>query len=300
MLNLNKCNFCPRQCGIDRHIASGFCKAGENVKIARAALHFWEEPIISGTRGSGTVFFSHCNLNCIYCQNYKISHGGFGKEISVCRLSEIFSELENMGAHNINLVTPTPYILQIKSALSLKKPKIPIVYNCGGYEKRESIKELRNYIDIYLTDYKYYTKESAEKYSSAADYPTVAALALEEMIKNTGKPKIENNLMKSGVILRHLVLPSHRKESLALLKFLKENFGTDSFVLSLMSQYFPTPKTVSAPEINRRITSFEYESVLEYALDLGFSNAFIQERSSSDACFVPDFDLCGVDEIPKP
>lgn len=300
MLNLNKCNFCPRECGTDRHISAGFCGAGENAAVARAALHFWEEPIISGTRGSGAVFFSHCNLNCIYCQNYKISRGGFGREISVSRLSEIFTELENMGAHNINLVTPTPYILQIKTALSLKKPQIPIVYNCGGYEKRESIKEIKDYIDIYLTDYKYYTKESAKKYSSAPDYPKIAALALEEMIKSAGKPKIENSLMKSGVILRHLVLPSHRKESIALLKFLKENFGTENFILSLMSQYFPPYEIKEAPEINRRITSFEYENVLSAALDLGFNSAFIQERSSAKAEFVPSFDLSGVDETSKP
>lgn len=297
MFDLKKCNFCPRNCGVDRTVKKGFCNAGDKIKIARAALHFWEEPCISGSRGSGTVFFSHCNLLCVYCQNGKISRSGFGKEISTDKLGEIFLSLQAQGAHNINLVTPTPYITLIAAALDKVKHKlkIPVVYNCGGYEKPEAVCFLKDYIDIYLTDFKYYDKTSAKKYSAAENYPDFALSSLFEMIKATGKPYFENNIMKKGVIVRHLVLPSMRKESIALLHLLKENFGTESFILSLMSQYFPPENLKDYPEINRPVTSFEYNSVVNEALSLGFTNAYTQERESANDSFVPDFDLSGVD-----
>lgn len=297
MFDLKNCRLCPRNCGADRTKTSGFCGANDKVKIARAALHFWEEPCISGERGSGTVFFSHCNLLCVYCQNSKISRGGFGKEISTDKLSDIFLSLQEQGAHNINLVTPTPYITLIAKALDKVKHKleIPVIYNCGGYEKPEVIRFLKDYIDIYLTDFKYYDKISAKKYSLAEDYPDFAYLSLSEMIKTKGKPYMENKIMKKGVIVRHLVLPSMRKESISLLRFLKENFGTESFILSLMSQYFPPENLADYPEINRPVTSFEYNSVVNEALSLGFNNAYTQERESAKDIFVPDFDLSGVD-----
>lgn len=293
MLSLENCRLCPRNCGINRHISRGFCGAGDKIKIAKASLHFWEEPCISGTRGSGTVFFSHCNLSCVYCQNRKISHEGFGKEISPHELAEIFLALEERGAHNINLVTPTPYVPFIVEALDEIRPKlkIPVVYNCGGYESPEVIRHLKDYIDIFLTDFKYYEAEPSLKYSSAKDYFDFAHKSLFEMVDICGLPKIKNGLMQRGVIVRHLVLPSHRQDSIKILKFLKENFGTDKFILSLMAQYFPPVNLADSPEINRKITSFEYNSVVNYAFDLGFDNAYIQDRSSAKDSFVPDFNL---------
>ncbi len=293
MFDMRSCRICPRNCGVDRTKAVGFCRAGDKVKIARAALHFWEEPPISGEKGSGTVFFSNCNLHCVYCQNHKISFEGSGREISTDHLGEIFLHLQNLGAHNINLVTPTPYLPLIIEALDKVKGKllIPVVYNCGGYEKPEIIKRIDNYMDIYLTDFKYYDKNSAKKYSLAEDYPDFAAASLEEMIRTKGKPKIENKIMKSGVILRHLVLPGHRRESIKLLAFLKENFGTDKFILSLMSQYFPPQNLSDFPEINRKITSFEYDSVVSAAADMGFEKCYTQAKDSADERYVPDFDF---------
>lgn len=234
---------------------------------------------------------------CVYCQNKQISTDSFGKEISVKRLSEIFLSLQEMEAHNINLVTPTPYVPLICRALDLVRGKleIPVVYNCGGYENPAVIRFLDSYIDIYLTDFKYYDTDIAKKYSYAPNYRAFALSSIEEMIKTTGKPIIHNGLMKKGVILRHLVLPSHRKDSIALLELLKKRFGTENFILSLMSQYFPQNDLTDFPEINRKITEFEYRSVLDFALDMGFDNAFVQNRSSADSGYVPKFDLSGVD-----
>ncbi|MBE7012153.1 MAG: radical SAM protein [Ruminococcaceae bacterium] len=299
MTDIEKCILCPRNCKVNRNNLKGFCGAGNSVKIARAALHFWEEPIISGKNGSGTIFFCHCNLMCAYCQNKKISSGGFGKNISTSGLSKIFLMLQDMGAHNINLVTPTPYIPFIIEAIDSIKPhlNIPVVYNCGGYEKPEIISLLNNYVDIYLTDFKYYDKALAKKYSLAENYPDFALASLEKMVETKGAPVIENGLMKKGVIVRHLVLPSHRNDSIAILNLLKENFDTDRFILSLMSQYFPPENLDNFPEINRKITTFEYNSVVNHALNIGFSNAYIQEKSSADKIYVPDFDLSGVDLI---
>lgn len=297
MDRLKKCNLCPRNCGIDRTKSVGFCGATDKIKVARAALHFWEEPCISGTQGSGTVFFSGCNLACRYCQNYDISIGGFGKEITVERLGEIFLELQEKGAHNINLVTPTPYIPQIKAAMDLVRSRmnIPFVANMGGYEKSETIKELKGYIDIFLTDVKYKSSEISKNYSKAPDYFEFALEALEEMISLCGSPQFDKDgIMKSGVIVRHLVLPGCRKDSIEILKSLAERFGTDKFIVSLMSQYTPNGHLKDYPEINRRTTAFEYNSVIDAALELGFDNAYMQEKSSAKAEYTPPFDLTGI------
>lgn len=297
MDRLKNCNLCPRNCGIDRTKSVGFCGATHKIKAARAALHFWEEPCISGTQGSGTVFFSGCNLACQYCQNYDISIGGFGKEITVERLGEIFLELQDKGAHNINLVTPTPYIPQIKAAIDLVRDKmhIPFVANVGGYEKAETIKELKGYIDIFLTDVKYKASEISKNYSKAPDYFKFAISSLEEMLKICGLPQLDSNgIMRSGVIVRHLVLPGCRRDSIEILNSLAEKFGTESFILSLMSQYTPNGHLQDYPEINRCTTAFEYNSVIDEALRLGFDNAYMQEKSSATAEYTPPFDLTGI------
>ncbi len=297
MKRLENCTLCPRNCGIDRTKAVGFCGATDKIRVARAALHFWEEPCISGTQGSGTVFFSGCNLRCVYCQNHQISLHKFGTEISTERLSKIFLELQAKGAHNINLVTPTPYLPLIKEAIDKvrHKIKIPFVANMGGYELPEAIKSLRGYIDIFLTDFKYKSKELSSKYSTAGDYFQYAMSSLEEMLRIAPQPAFDNNgMMQSGVIVRHLVLPGCRKDSQDILRYLTESFGTKAFILSLMSQFTPNGKLESFPEIDRPITTFEYNSVVNYALALGFDNAYIQEKSSAKPEYTPPFDLTGI------
>lgn len=289
------CNICPRNCNVDRSITKGYCGCTDKIFVARAALHHWEEPCISGSNGSGTVFFSGCNMHCIYCQNKEISGGEFGKEITINRLAQIFNELQNKNAHNINLVTPTHYIPQIISALDIAKLKIPVVYNCGGYEKRESLRLLKNYAKIYLTDVKYYDSKISQNYSNAKDYFNVAINALDEMLMQQPRAIIDNNgIMQCGVIVRHLVLPSHKYDSMKILEELKSAFGTNSFVLSLMSQYTPYVTNEEHPELNRRITSLEYKQVLNKALELGFTTGYIQEKSSAKEEYTPPFDLSGV------
>lgn len=297
MDKLKNCTLCPRNCGVDRTRAVGFCGATEQIKIARAALHFWEEPCISGVKGSGTVFFSGCNLACRYCQNYEISIGGFGEEITIERLGDIFLMLQNEGAHNINLVTPTPYFPLIMSAIDLVRDKmhIPFIANVGGYEKPETIRMLKGYIDIFLTDVKYQSSEISKKYSLASDYFEFAMHSLAEMISLCGVPKFdEKGIMQSGVIVRHLVLPGCRKDSIEVIRSLAERFGVESFILSLMSQYTPNGHLESYPELNRRITSLEYHSVIDTALEAGFENAYMQEKNSANTEYTPPFDLTGV------
>ncbi len=297
MDKLKNCTLCPRNCGVDRTKTVGFCKATEKIKVARAALHFWEEPCISGTNGSGTVFFSGCNLACRYCQNYEISIGGFGEEITVERLGEIFLALQKEGAHNINLVTPTPYLPLIVSAIDRVRDKmhIPFVANVGGYEKPETIRALKGYIDIFLTDVKYHSSDVSNKYSLAPNYFEFAMDSLLEMLSLCGAAKFdEEGIMQSGVIVRHLVLPGFRKDSIEILRFLAERVGTERFILSLMSQYTPNGHLEEYPEINRRITAFEYNSVVNMALELGFQNAYMQEKTSAKAEYTPTFDLTGV------
>lgn len=295
---LESCAVCPRECRINRTVGVGFCGAGKNVKIARAALHHWEEPCISGKSGSGAVFFAGCNLKCVYCQNFEISRGDFGKVVSVKRLSEIFLELQQQGAHNINLVSPTPYIPQICEAIDCVRSNmhIPFVYNTGGYEKVKSLQSLKGYIDIYLTDIKYFSPELSAKYSGVSDYFEKAFDALEEMINQTKTSIIDNaGIMKSGVIIRHLVLPGFRRDSEKILEMLALRFSPNDFVLSLMSQFTPNGQQLKDyPELNRRITTFEYNSVVDAAIRLGFEQGYTQNRSSAKQKYTPPFDLSGV------
>lgn len=296
---LYSCTLCPRRCRTDRSQNVGYCGGGMLPKVAKAYLHMWEEPCISGTNGSGTVFFSGCNLKCCFCQNYKISAEGFGKEVSVEKLSEIFLRLQKKGAHNINLVTATHYVPQIVEALKLcgKELTIPIVYNCGGYELTETIDLLKNHVSIFIPDLKYFDSGLSMKYSSAEDYCEYAVKAIAHMIDMVGKPVIDDNgIMKSGVIIRHLVLPSHRRDSERLLNNLAELFPKDSFMLSLMSQYTPFYKSCEHKEINRRISTYEYQKTVDLAYELGF-NGFMQERSSAKEEYTPDFDLAGIDTL---
>lgn len=295
MSKIKRCNLCPRKCNIDRDIHIGVCGQNNNVKIARAGLHFDEEPCISGQKGSGTVFFSGCSLNCVYCQNYKISREYFGKTISVSRLSEIFLELQEKGALNINLVTPTHFVFQIIEALDLVKNRlnIPVVYNSSGYENVSTLKMCKNYIDIYLTDIKYFESDLSAKYSSAQDYYLVAKKAFSEMLTQK-KLIIEGESIKQGVVLRHMILPGCRRDSIKILNDIKNSFGTDGYILSLMSQFTPNKNLAVFPEINRKITSFEYNSVVDKAIELGFESAYIQHKSSAKQKYTPSFDLSGV------
>ena len=293
---LKSCELCPRRCGADRTKTVGFCGGGVFPRLAKAYLHMWEEPCISGTRGSGTVFFSGCSLKCCFCQNYRISAENFGKEISVSRLAEIFPELEAQGAHNINLVSATHYVPQVIEALDLCKGRlnIPVAYNSGGYELPETIEMLRGYVNIFMPDFKYYDSEVSEKYSAAKDYFSYASAAIGKMIEMAGKPVYdENGLMKSGVIIRHMVLPSHRKDSEKVLRTIAEMYPKDSYLLSLMSQYTPFYKSCEHKEINRRISTYEYEKVAQVAAELEF-DGFMQERSSAKEEYTPDFDLSGI------
>lgn len=272
----------------------GYCGVPWEFKIARAAKHFWEEPPISGTKGSGTVFFSGCSLGCVYCQNYVISHGGQGKIISSERLTEIFDELIASGVHNINLVSPTHYVPQLKKVLADYKCTVPVVYNSSGYEKAESLKSLEGLVDIYLPDLKYVRSEKAKRYSDAEDYFTYASKALIEMKRQCGENVFdENGIMQKGMIVRHLILPKNTNGSLEVLKWIYDNLGEDT-AISLMAQYTPCGKIENISELQRKITAREYEKVVDYAIDLGFSNIFTQENTAANEDFIPDFDLTGV------
>lgn len=297
MTQYTHCTLCPRNCGVDRTKTRGFCGESYELRAARAALHFWEEPPISGTVGSGTVFFSGCTLRCIFCQNANIASGHHGKEIPSERLSEIFLELQEKGAANINLVTPTHFLPHIKEALILAKDKglaIPIVYNCGGYEKAETLALLDGLVDIYLPDYKYRSPILAEAFSAAKDYPKVAEKALREMLRQVGKPIFdENGMMKRGVIVRHLVLPGHTDDSMDVLRFLHENFGDDIYI-SIMSQYTPVKKFEKYPALSRRLTTYEYQKVVRFAEKIGITRGFLQSGEAAKESFIPAFDLTGI------
>ena len=289
-----KCNICPRECNADRETEKGVCGMPWDVYLARAEKHYWEEPPISGKNGSGAVFFSGCSLKCVFCQNFGISHEKFGKKVSLERLREIFFELYEKGAHNINLVNPTHYTLQIKEALSEKKPPIPVVYNCGGYEKVQSLKMLDGIIDIYLPDYKYISPDRAEKYSSAANYGEAVVEALKEMKQQCPENVFnEEGVMQKGMIVRHLILPKNTNQSLKILDSIKENLGTDTHI-SLMAQYTPMGKLDTVPELQRRITAREYEKVVSAAEEMGFTTIFTQDYASASENFIPDFDFSGV------
>lgn len=294
MKELEKCNICPLKCGVNRNKYSGRCGASKDVEIALASLHYFEEPCISGKNGSGTVFFSNCNLKCVYCQNYKISHLGFGKKISVSHLADIFLSQQKRGVNNINLVTPTMYVPHIISAIKLAKQKglnIPIIYNSSGYESIDTIKSLNGYIDVYLPDFKYYFSDIAKKYSNVENYFEIASSAILEMYKQVGDPIFdENGLIKRGMIIRHMILPNNVENSKMVLKWIKENLSNKVYI-SVMAQYFPTYKACEYPEINRKITEEELDLVWDYASSLGFENGFIQELGEHEEEYVPDFDL---------
>ena len=286
------CNLCPRRCNAlrtENENINGFCKMPLRVKIARADLHFWEEPSISGQNGSGTVFFSGCNLACCYCQNFDVSHKCNGKEITVEGLAEIFKMLENKEANNINLVTPTHYAWAIKQALDIYKPKIPIVYNSSGYETVETLKMLQGYIDIFLLDLKYLSEDRALKYSCAKDYPEYAKAAILEAYRQSPFCEFEDGIMKKGVIIRHLLLPQGTKEAMAVFDWVRDN--TPNAYFSIMSQYIPMGEAERFKEINRKVTKREYEKVLDYICSFDFTNVYIQEKSSADKQFIPDFNL---------
>lgn len=285
------CSICPRHCNVDRSVSLGFCQSPDNFRVARAALHFWEEPCISGKEGSGTVFFSGCNLKCVFCQNNEISAENKGVEISDDKLISIFENLISQGANNINLVNPTHYAKRLAKVLGRWKSPVPIVYNSSGYEEVETLKALDGLIDIYLPDLKYIRVEKAMRYSKAADYFEKASAALLEMRRQV-EDKFDGDIMKSGMIIRHLILPQNTNSSIAVLDFIKSNFP-DTFV-SLMAQYTPCGDLSEFPEINRKITKREYEKVVNYAFDNSFDKLFIQELSSADKSFIPKFDFTGV------
>ena len=295
--SMSVCNICPRKCNIERTVSRGFCGEGNAVRVARAALHFWEEPCISGKNGSGTVFFSGCNLRCVYCQNKPISRGNVGREISTERLCEIFFELREKGAHNINLVTPTHFSAQIKEAVAAARSKgfdLPVVWNTGGYENADVIESLADTVDIYLTDFKYFSSDLALKFSAAADYPSAAKAALDAMVRTKGAPVFDDGgMMKRGVIVRHLVLPGHTDDSVNVLKYIYSRFG-DAVMLSIMRQYTPMEKNEKYPELSRTLTSYEYEKVTSAATEIGVKLAYGQDKGTAKESFIPDFDCTGV------
>lgn len=295
---MSVCNICPRNCNVDRNIKPGFCSMPDTVKISRAALHMWEEPCISGEKGSGTVFFSGCNMKCVFCQNKEISTGGFGKEITVERLADIFLELQAKGAFNINLVTPTHYTLQIIQAVKLAKAKgltLPIVYNTSSYEKVETIKMLEGIVDIWLPDFKYMDNAAASRYSKAADYVQYAKAAVDEMVRQQPECVFDDDgIIRKGVIVRHLVLPGQVQAAKAAVEYLYDRYG-DSIFISIMSQYTPCTDLGDYPEINRKITQEEYDRVVDFAVEIGVENGFLQEGESASESFIPPFDLEGVE-----
>ena len=288
-LGMEKCNICPRGCLVDRTVKTGFCGQSDKLKIAKVMVHNWEEPIISGTNGSGAIFFSGCNLKCIYCQNYQISSLGQGKEVTIEGLVDIFKQLEAKGVHNINLVTPTHFTEQIIKALDLYKPAVPIVWNTSGYESVETIKKLKNYVDIYLTDLKYFSRFLSTEYSCCTDYFDVTTKAILEMRKNQPKDIIEDGIMKKGIIIRHMVLPTHYTDSISVFNWIYENLGKDT-IISVMSQYTPYFKAKTHKILKRKVKKKDYEKVLSHIVELGFENGFAQELDSSTCEFIPDFD----------
>ena len=292
---LDKCEICPRKCKVNRNNNQiGWCKSTDRVKIGLYSTHNFEEPCISGDKGSGTVFFSNCTMNCIFCQNYEISQLGKGKEISIEELSNIFIMQQEKGVHNINLVTPTSYVYQIIEAIKIAKVKglnIPIVYNTNGYENIETIKALNGYVDVYLPDLKYAEEKLAIEYSGAKNYFEVATKAIKEMIKQVGKIKLnEDGIIQKGVIIRHLVLPNHIENSKKVLLWIKQNLPNDIYV-SIMAQYFPTYKAKENQKLNRKLTKKEWEQIEKYVEEIDIENGFIQELGDHEEEYVPKWDF---------
>lgn len=306
-LSYERCTLCPRMCGVDRRSQTGFCGCGSRLRAARAALHTWEEPCLSGPEGSpggsGTVFFSGCTLRCCFCQNHRISSEGFGAELTSRQLADVFLRLQDQGAYNINLVTPTQYLPSILPALELVRDRlrIPVVYNCGGYERTETVKALKDYVDIWLPDLKYADSGLARRFSRAGNYFERACEAITQMIRQTGPPVYQEadsaeapRLLRSGVIIRHMVLPGHREDSLRVLDWISSQLPRESYLLSLLSQYTPVIHSQDAPELNRRVTSYEYDRVVDAAIRLGLTQGFMQKKSSAREEYTPPFQLEGL------
>ena len=288
---LKKCDLCPRNCLVNRYENVGYCRAKAKLKIALASIHMWEEPVISGRDGSGTIFFSHCNLGCIFCQNYRIRNG-YGKEITIKRFSEICLELQSRGANNINLVTPTHYVPLIRKGLIQAKNKgliIPIVYNTSSYENEATIESMKGLVDVYLADLKYYDDSYAKKYSNCNNYFEVATKAIGKMIEQVGSPIIHNGLMKRGVIIRILLLPGLLEDAKKIIKYLYETYH-DNIYISIMNQYTPVDKYVYE-ELNNKVAESVYDELVNFAYDIGVRNAFIQEGETQKDSFIPNFNL---------
>ena len=294
MLSYTHCTLCPRRCGVDRTRGQlGFCKMPGQIHAARAGVHYWEEPVISGSFGSGAVFFSGCTLKCAFCQNYDISQENFGKPLTSTELRAAFERLIDEGVQNINLVTPTHFLPDILPALEPKLP-VPVVYNCGGYESVETLRQLEGKIDVYLPDFKYSDNALAKKLSSAPDYFETASAAILEMYRQVGKPVIEGDEMRRGVLVRHLVLPGCVYNSLGVLDWVAEHFRSGDILFSLMSQYVPMGRAAEMPPFDRRITELEYDSVLSYMMLLGIEDGYTQDFSSAERGYTPSFDLTGL------
>ncbi len=290
--DMGKCMLCPRECGADRTERLGFCKERREARVSKIMLHKWEEPCISceGSAGSGAIFFSGCSLKCVYCQNMKISRGGAGEEMSARRLADEMLKLKAAGAVNVNLVTPTHFTDRIVEALDLVKEDlgIPVVWNTSGYEKPETLRMLEGYVDVFLTDFKYYSPELSSRYSSAPDYAEYAAASLREMVKITGEPSFKGDLLERGTLVRHLVLPGAYRDGIKVLETVADAVGAGKVLLSLMAQYTPEFLEEDYPEISRRITTFEYEKVLARAQELGFTG-YMQSRGSATSVYTPEF-----------
>ena len=294
MLSYAHCTLCPRRCGVDRTRGQlGFCKMPGQVHAARAGVHYWEEPVISGSFGSGAVFFSGCTLKCAFCQNYDISQENFGKPMTSAELRAAFERLIDEGVQNVNLVTPTHFLPDILPALEPKLP-VPVVYNCGGYESVETLRQLEGKIDVYLPDFKYSDNALAKRLSSAPDYFETASAAILEMYRQVGKPVLEDDEMKRGVLVRHLVLPGYVDNSLGVLDWVAEHFRSGDILFSLMSQYVPMGRAAEMPPFDRRITELEYDSVLSYMMLLGIEDGYTQDFSSAERGYTPSFDLTGL------
>lgn len=289
------CSVCPRKCHADREKNVGICGVGEKYKVARAAPHFWEEPCISGTRGSGTVFFSGCNLGCVFCQNFEVSHRTFGKEITEDSLMRIFDALIEKGVHNLNLVTPTHYAPMLAKTLEKYKSPVPVVYNSSGYERAETLKMLEGLVDIYLPDLKYVDPAVSAKYSGAPDYFEYASGAILEMFRQTGNIELdENGIARRGIIIRHMVLPGNVSQAVKAFSWVADNLSTETYI-SVMRQYTPYGEAVNMPPINRKLSSREYSIVKSKITEMGFENCYFQSGESSAEKFIPDFNLEGVD-----
>lgn len=290
---LDKCEICPNKCGINRFEKNGICKAGKHPKIALATLHYWEEPCISGKAGSGTVFFSHCNLQCVFCQNYKISQGDLGRELSLEELAQEYLNLQNKGALNINLVSATHYIPQVAASLKIALENgltIPIVYNTNGYETVEGLRLLEGLIDVYLPDLKYYDNKYALNYSKAKDYFNIATQAILEMYRQVGAPKYnEDGIINTGLMIRHLLLPGLKEDSKKVLKWIRDNLPLE-IPISLMAQYTPVHNAVNMEDINRRIAEEEYDELIDYFFEIGLENGLAQDYSSATTDYTPEWE----------